>query len=83
MAFSPVRIRRLRRTTGLALVGPRGRLDPPSLSSLPPVEPDPAERRPSASSRGRARPSRGSLRRLAAPGGFALAIVADDLIEYR
>ena len=46
-----------------------------------PVEPEPAvleERRPSASSRGRARPRRGSPRRLAVPGGFALAIAAAD-----
>lgn len=41
------------------------------------MEPEPAvleERRPSASSRGRARPRRGSPRRLAVPGGFALTI---------
>lgn len=65
-AFSPGRRRRLRRTTrGRAVVGPEGRL----------LEEE-EERRDSASSRGRARPRRGSLReRRALAGGFARAIV--------
>ena len=64
-ARSPGRDRRLRRTMGRAVVGPRGRL-------LPLLD----ERRPSDSSRGRARPNRGSLRdRLALAGGFARAIL--------
>ena len=66
-------------------MGPRGLSDPPPPPPLErevPVEPEPAvleERRPSASSRGRALPRRGSPRRLAVPGGFALAIA--DLMK--